>query len=148
MSRVLVACATCSKPFEPINRGGRTTARYCSNPCREHARAIGRAKGVEKALLGSLPPETTSPEAWGGKTKYSSTPPLVEVFRVYCVMCGDEEYLRKTQAEVRRIRQIPPCPRCQGARWIEPDGGTRVPSGIGTQRNPMGPDRFGVKEIL
>lgn len=51
--------------------------------------------------------------------------PLQNPYRVYCVLCGRDEWKRMSEADARKLRFISPC-MCGGARWIEPDQGTRL----------------------
>jgi hypothetical protein len=92
--------------------------RYCSDLCRKSVSRWGVPSRNEDE-------KDRSPAVWDGVTEISKAPREYD-WRVYCMLCGGQEYKRATLETMRAVRWLSPCERCGGVRWIEEDYGGRM----------------------
>jgi len=59
-------------------------------------------------------------------TRFSESELLLE-WRIVCILCGADSWLRATQQRVEQARYLAPCVRCGGKRIVDMDFGARVP---------------------
>lgn len=110
-------CAYCAAPFIPLAHH----QRFCSRVCQSdsyYRRPLGYREEAE---------DDESPFEWDGATLYSQTEQLIR-YRMFCLSCGADRWLRLTAPAVQRLRVARTCQRCGGFVCIEEDVVSRDPA--------------------